>query len=128
MSDIKIEDYKNKLNEEFKFTQIVDDKKALNFSFLDGTILLIPNHKERQRPWIIKAITEWTRGNRTVVIITPLANKSKYFQQLVANSAEIRVITDYLVYNNCHRVTKPMIVAIYKEKAKKVIHDTIYFN
>jgi hypothetical protein len=128
MCDIKIEDYKKTLYDEFKFTQIVDDKKTLNCSFLDGTILMIPNYKERQRPWIVKAVTEWKRGNRTIVVITPLANKSKYFQNLVANSAEIRVITDYLVYNSCHRVTKPMIIAIYKQKEKKVIHDTIYFN
>jgi hypothetical protein len=128
MSDIKIEDFKKKLDDEFKFTQIVDDKKALNFSFMDGNILLLPNHKERQRPWLLKANSEWSRGNKTIVIVTPLANKSKYFQNLVANSAEIRVITDYLVYNSCHRVTKPMIIAIYKQKEKKVIHDTIYFN
>jgi hypothetical protein len=110
---ITIEEYKNKIKEEFNFSECYDSDENLLRSFNTGTILLAPTGKQKHRPWIKKAFDEWNRGGRTILLITPFKTQCKYFQTNLSNFAEIRVITNSIKYKD-HMVTKPMVLAIYK--------------
>lgn len=111
---LTIDEYKNKLNTEFNFTASYDNDNDLNIPFDEGTIFLAPPIKSKQRKWLNKAFKEWQRGGRTIVIVTALKQNCKYFNELLINVSEQRLVTDYLIYKNYLRVTRPMITAIYK--------------
>jgi hypothetical protein len=128
MGTISIDDFKNKLITEFQVTETYSKEVDLNRSFNPGVILLAPHAKDRQSQWISKAFFEWNRTGRTVVIITPYKPLCRYFMRFIINNAQIRLITDTLIYDDNDIVRKPMIVAIFKEKPVAVKTGYITFD
>ena len=111
---MKIDTLKKKLNSEFNFSEIHDSYES-NISFNPGAILLIPHYREKQRPWMTKAYNEWVRGERTIVLISPLKITCKYFKKYLTDVAEVRCIKEPLIYDN-HKIVNPMIIAIYRKR------------
>ena len=128
MSIVSIEDYKKKLGTEFLFTESYDRDYDLNKSFNPGIILLTPHPKDKQRPWLAKSVFEWNRTGRTIVLITPFKPACRYFTKFITKNAEIRPITDSLIYTNNQREIKPMIVAIFKERPIKPVNSYVIFD
>jgi hypothetical protein len=112
---MKIDTLLKKLYKEFDLSEVVEE--ISNPTFNPGNILLIPNYKEHQRPWMTLAFNEWLKGDRTIVLICPMKPTCKYFKKLVTDVAEIRPIKETLEYND-YRIMKPMIIAIYKKKVR----------
>jgi hypothetical protein len=122
---MRLDTLKKRLNNEFKFSESYE---TLNVdSFEPGDILLTPHYREQQRPWIQKAYDEWLKGDRTVVLICPLKINCIYFKKYVNDVAEVRHIKEPLSYNN-HRVTKPMIIAIYNKRMTQIPNFIVSFN
>jgi hypothetical protein len=124
---IGIDEYKNIINSEFAFSESYDTADALNKSFSPGTIILTPNPKLKQRPWLRKALDEWNRGGRTILLVTPFRTSCKYFQEYLTKHAEIRVITASLSYNQ-QAITRPMILAIFKAKPGMQLNHLVTFD
>lgn len=102
--------------------------ESLDQEFETGTILLAPSYREKQRLWILKAYNEWVKGNKTIVLVAPLKLSCRYFKKYVTDVAEVRPVKEYLTYNNNHRVTKPMMVAIYNRITTDQPNFTITFD
>ena len=111
---MKIDTLKKKLNTEFTFSKTYESLEV-NTKFDAGNILLTPNHREKQRPWMKKAYDEWLKGDRTIVLISPLKATCKYFKKYVTDVAEVRTIKEPLTCNN-HRIINTMIIAVYWRK------------
>ena len=124
---LSIDEYKKKIAEEFNFSECYDCDESLVRSFNTGTILLTPGAKQKQRPWLRKAFDEWCRGGRTVLLVTPFRTSCKYFQLYLSNNAEIRPITTSLLYKD-HRVSKPMVLAIFKAKPLRELNHYVVFD
>jgi hypothetical protein len=116
---MRIETLKKKLNTEFNFTETHDSLEQAKFN--SGIILLTPNYREKQRPWMQKAYNEWLKGDKTIVLISPLKDTCRYFKKFVTDVAEVRRIPA-LSYSTLrasdgtyksHKVKNPMIVAVY---------------
>jgi hypothetical protein len=122
---MRLETLKKKLNAEFNFVQTPE---SLDQEFETGTILLAPSYREKQRLWILKAYNEWVKGNKTIVLVAPLKLSCRYFKKYVTDVAEVRPVKEYLTYNNNHRVTKPMMVAIYNRITTDQPNFTITFD
>jgi len=106
---MKIETLKNRLNEEFVFSESYD---FLKDEFDPGVILLTPNFRDKQRPWMQKAYQQWYRGDRTIVLVAPMRTSCKYYKKYLTDVAEVRHVKGGLTYNN-QRATDPMIIAVY---------------
>lgn len=128
MNITPIEEFKNKLATEFVFTESYSTELDLERSFNHGVILLTPHPKDRQRPWLAKSVFEWNRTGRTIVLITPFKPACRYFSKFVTQNAEIRPITDSLIYTSNQREIKPMCVAIFKEKTAKPLSTYVTFD
>jgi hypothetical protein len=122
---MKIDTLLKKLYKEFDFSEVFEELP--NPFFNSGSILLIPNYKEHQRPWMTLAYNEWLKGDKTIVLLCPMKPTCKYFKKLVTDVAEIRPIKDVLEYSD-YRIIKPMIVAVYKKKVLTETSFTITFN
>lgn len=123
---MKIDALKKKLQSEFNFSEtyeMLDPYQTFNI----GSILLAPYYREKQRPWMSKAYQEWMKGERTIVLIAPLKTSCKYFKKYLTDVAEVRLIKEPLYYNN-HRVTDPMIIAVYWRRIVGEPNFTISFN
>jgi len=128
MTDITIEEYKIRLAEEFDFSEQYDKEAHLNKSFSTGTILLTPMESNNHRRWVNKAIFEWNRGGRTIVLVTQLRPDCKYYKKNVAAHAEIRLINECIIYNNKKNITKQYIVAIFKAQPSRQLNYLVEFN
>jgi len=113
---MRLDTLKKKLDAEFKFSEVYDtlDKEETDDISDTGSILLIPNYREQQRPWTTKAYNEWLKGDRTIVLIAPLKKTCRYVKKHVTDIAEIRPIES--LYSNNHKIIQPMIIAIYKKR------------
>jgi len=120
---MKIETLKKRLNAEFNFSETHEVLEQEGFA--PGAILLVPRQREQQRPWMTRAYDEWLRGDRTIVLIAPLKPTCKYFNKYVTDVADIRPI-ECLTYNN-HKVTNPMIIAIYNKRVLGEPNFTVSF-
>jgi hypothetical protein len=121
---MKIQTLKKRLNAEFEFSEVYD---YLEDEFEPGAILLTPHFKDRQRPWMKKAYQQWLRGDRTIVLVSPLKTSCKYFKRYLKDVAEVRQVKESLTYNN-QRVTKPMIIAVYKCRPSDEINFVVTFD
>jgi hypothetical protein len=124
---ITIEDYKNKIKEEFNFSECYDIDDNLQRSFNPGTILLTPGGRQKHRAWLKKAFDEWQRGGRTILLLTPFRTDCKYFLTHLSSVAEIRVLKTSIRYKD-HLVTKPMVLAIYKALPLMERNHLVTFN
>jgi hypothetical protein len=122
---MRIETLKKKLHAEFNFEETLENLDQLPET---GTLLFTPSYREKQRLWIIKAYNEWIKGNKTIVLVAPLKLSCRYFKKYVSDVAEIRPVKEFLTYNNNHRVTKPMMVAIYNRITTDQPNFTITFD
>jgi hypothetical protein len=113
---MRLDTLKKKLDAEFKFSEVYDSLASEETDDISdtGSILLIPNYREQQRPWTTKAYNEWLKGDRTIVLIIPLKKTCRYFKKHVTDVAEIRPIES--LYSNNHKIIQPMIIAIYKKR------------
>lgn len=124
---MKLETLKKKLDAEFKFSEVYDSLGKETDDISDtGSILLIPNYREQQRPWTTKAYNEWLKGDRTIVLIAPFKKTCKYFKKYVIDIAEIRPIET--LYSNNHKIITPMIIAIYKKRILGEPNFCVSFN
>jgi hypothetical protein len=121
---MKLEALKNKLEEEFNFSEVYEELEPEHFS--PGTILLMPYHREYQRPWMTKAYNEWLNGDRTIVLVAPLKSTCRYFKRYVTDVAEIRPIKT--LYCNNHKILTPMVIAIYKKRVIGEPNFCVSFN
>ena len=122
---MRIDTLKKKLYSEFNFSETYESLES-NTKFDNGTILLTPHYREKQRPWMQKAYNEWIKGDRTIVLVSPLKSTCKYFKKYVTDVAEVRSIKD-LSYNN-HKVINPMIIAVYWKKILGEPNFCVSFN
>ena len=118
---MRIDTLKKRLNTEFNFSETHESLES-DIRFNSGSILLTPNYREKQRPWMQKAYNEWLKGDKTIVLVSPLKDTCRYFKKYVTDVAEIRHIKDSLSYTTVrasdgtyksHRVKNPMIIAVY---------------
>ena len=121
---MKIDTLKKRLNAEFDFSEVYDYLETDSFN--PGTILLTPNLKERQRPWMEKAYDEWMKGDRTIVLVAQ-QKSCIYFKKYLGDVAEIRQIKETMTYNN-NRVMNPMIIAIYWKRPSDQPNFTVSFD
>jgi hypothetical protein len=105
---MKIETLVKRLNAEHNFTEVFN---TLGYAFNPGSILLLPDPTEKQRPWVEKAYSQWIRGGRTIVLIAPYKDNCSYFEKYCSAVAQIKTVSDLIINNE--RVTKPMIIATY---------------
>lgn len=111
---MRIDSLKKKLQAEFNFSEVYDSYEP-DTHFNPGAILLVPHYREKQRPWMTRAYNEWVRGDRTIVLISPLKITCKYFKKYLTDVAEVRPIKGPLQYSN-HKIINPMIIAVYKKR------------
>lgn len=123
---MKIDTLKKKLHTEFIFSEIHESLETKT-TFDNGSVLLVPHHTERQRPWMEKAYNEWIKGQRTIVLIAPLKTTCKYFKKYVTDVAEIRKIKEPLYYDNYSGIIS-MIIAVYWKRIKDEPSFTVCFN
>ena len=126
---MRIDTLKRKLHTEFNFSESYESLEP-NTKFDNGTILLTPHYREKQRPWITKAYDEWLKGDRTIVLISSLKPTCKYFKTYLTDIADVRLIREPLIYpsNNNPRVINSMIVAIYWKKVLGEPNFCVSFN
>lgn len=124
---MRLDTLKKKLETEFEFSEIYDTLQDCKEPFETGTILLEPNYREYQRPWMTKAYNEWLRGDRTIVLIAPLKPTCRYFKKYVTDICEIRPIKALVDCNN-HKILVPMIIAIYKKRVLGEPNFCVSFN
>ena len=120
---MRIETLMKRLDAEFEFSEMYD---YLEDEINPGATLLIPHFKDKQRPWIQKAYTEWLRGDRTIVMVAPLKTSCKYFKRYLMDVAEVRPVKESLTYDD-QRVTNPMIIAIYWRRPSNELSFTVTF-
>lgn len=124
---MRIDTLKKKLNAEFNFSESYESLES-DTSFSIGSILLTPNHREKQRPWITKAYNEWLKGDRTIVLISSLKPTCKYFKTYLTDIADVRLIKEPLIYSSNSRVINSMIVAVYWKKVLGEPNFCVSFN
>jgi hypothetical protein len=124
---VTIDEYKKILEKEFNITEFFDDDTNLKRSFNLGTILLTPSTKLKQRNWLKKAVDEWERGGRTILILTTVRFNCKYFSKYINQVSETRLLLTQIEYKD-HKSIKPMVLAIYKEKPLREINHLVNFN
>jgi len=124
---ITLDEYVKTLTDEFQITETYNSDINLNRSFNVGTILLTPSVKLKQRNWLKKAFDEWERGGRTILLLTPVRIKCKYFLKYLGSVAECRMLTTFIDYKD-HIITKPMVLAVYKAKPLREINHLVTFD
>jgi hypothetical protein len=123
---MRLSTLKKKLETEFNFSEIYETLDAqAQEQFQPGNILLLPFYREYQRPWMTKAYYEWLKGDRTIVLVSPLKATCRYFKKFVTDVAEIRPVN---ITDNNHKSIKPMIIAIYKKRVLGEPNFTVTFN
>jgi hypothetical protein len=120
---MRLSTLKRKLETEFNFSEIYETLETDQFQ--PGNILLLPFYREYQRPWMTKAYYEWLKGDRTIVLVSPLKATCRYFKKFVTDVAEIRPVN---ITDNNHKSIKPMIIAIYKKRVLGEPNFTVTFN
>jgi hypothetical protein len=123
---MKIDSLISKLNTEFNFSEIYESLEN-DTVFKVGSTLLIPNYREKQRPWISKAYNEWVKGDRTIVLIAPVKVGCKYFKKYLTDVAEVRTLREPL-HMNCNKIMIPMIIAVYWKRSVEPINFQVSFN
>jgi hypothetical protein len=121
---MRIDTLKKRLNEEFVFSESYD---FLKDEFDPGAILLTPNYKDRQRPWMQKAYQQWMRGDRTIVLVAPMKPSCNYYKKYLTDVAEVRRVKGILLYNN-QRVKDPMIIAVYWKRPSSEPNFIVSFD
>ena len=124
---MRVDTLKRKLNTEFNFSESYESLES-DTSFSIGSILLTPNYREKQRPWITKAYNEWLKGDRTIVLISSLKPTCKYFKNYLTDVADVRVIKEPLIYNNHNALRGTMIIAVYWKKVLGEPNFCVSFN
>jgi hypothetical protein len=120
---MRIDTLIKRLNTEFNFSEAYEVIQH-NTRFDIGTILLTPHYREKQKPWMTKAYHEWLKGDRTIVLISPMKDNCKYFKTFVSDVADVRV-SEPLIYNG--RPIHNMIVAVYWKRVLGEPNFTISF-
>jgi hypothetical protein len=122
-----LQEYKDKIYKEYNCTEFHDSHTSLKAAFNTGTILLIPDFSTKQRQWIMKAYEQWNRFGRTVILVTQLKTFCAYSKDYLFKHAEIKIIYE-TIFINGKKVTKPMILAIYKEIPLKLPNLSVVMN
>ena len=125
--NITLEEYKNKIYKNYNCTEFHDSPSSLKASFKTGTILLIPDFSIKQRQWIMKAYEQWMRCGRTIILVTQLKTFCSYSKDYLFKHAEIKIIYE-TIFINGKKITKPMILAIYKEIPLKPLNHTVIMD
>jgi uncharacterized membrane protein len=75
----------------------------------------------------MKAYEQWNRFGRTVILVTQLKTFCAYSKDYLFKHAEIKIIYE-TIFINGKKVTKPMILAIYKEIPLKLPNLSVVMN
>lgn len=125
--NITLEEYKDKIYKEYACTEFHSSAASLKVPFSPGTILLMPDFSTKQRQWIMKAYEQWNRCGRTIILVTQLKTFCSYSKNFLFKFAEIKIIYE-TIFINGKKITKPMILAIYKEIPLKPLNHTVIMN
>jgi hypothetical protein len=123
---MKLETLKKKLNAEFGFSKIYEELEE-GQTFHKDNILLIAHYRDLKAVWMSVAYEESLKNNRTVVLVCPYRPKCGFYKKYVEDVAEVRLLGENLDYPK-HRITKPMIIAIYRKKLNEEPNFTITFD
>jgi len=74
----------------------------------------MPDFSTKQRQWIMKAYEQWMRCGRTIILMTQLKTFCTYSKDYLFPHAEIKIIYE-TIFIDGKKITKPMVLAIYKE-------------
>lgn len=114
-----LEQYKDKIYKQYLCTEFHDSHASLKAAFNPGVILLMPDFSTKQKNWIMKAYEQWMRNGRTIILVTQLKTFCAYSKEYLFRHAEIKIIYE-TIFINGKKITKPMILAIYKEIPLKI--------
>ena len=109
-----LQEYKDKIYKQYNCTEFHDSHTSLKSAFSPGVILLMPDFSTKQRQWIMKSYEQWMRGGRTIILVTQLKTFCAYSKDYLFPHAEIKIIYE-TIFIDGKKITKPMILAIYKE-------------
>ena len=122
-----VEKLRNSLTEEFKFDYHMNSPNDLESLWYTYTSIFC-TPATSPNSWLTKAHKEWTKGNKTIVLIVPEPTKnSKVYKNLVYGFAETRFIETEIVYTNS-KCVKSYIIVIFKAKPPVVKSHIINFN
>jgi hypothetical protein len=128
MACFTIDELKKSLEDNFTFDFCFSESDELLKSWTAGTYFLTPNLLQNHKEWCYKAHSEWSRGNKTIILIIPIKSSTKYFQNLVLSQADCKIIPHALIYPDLKKISRAMMIAIYRAKVIPPKEFLISFN